>query len=378
MCSAARAASNAATSAPGASPRRVPVARELREELGDAAVEPLRMVGERVGHARVQRDAIAGQQIVLDRLAHERVAEAVLQPVGVGDEDVLRDRFAHAGEQIVGRHARRGFEQSVIGRTPDDRRAPQRVLRRLGEPVDAGEHDLAQRRRHRRAVFVFDREELLGEERVAVGADVTCGRRARSTARAPTIAEISSRTSSRSKRARSMRSTAPERSSSASSVRSGWRRWRSSERYVPTSTIDACAQAAGEVHEQLARRPIGPVQILEHEQRRDAFAQALEHPEQLLEQHAGDDAFARRRVQLGQQRRELVAARTDDRVEGGVVEGAVQRAQHLHDRAERQRAVDEVEALADEHERRLAGDRFETRAQLGDEPRLADAGLAAR
>ena len=55
----------------------------------------------------------------------------------------------------------------------------------------------------------------------------------------PTIAEMSSRTSSRSKRASSIRSTAPERSSSASRPRNGWRRWRSSERYVPTSTIDA-------------------------------------------------------------------------------------------------------------------------------------------
>ena len=44
--------------------------------------------------------------------------------------------------------------------------------RRLGECVDAGQHDLAQRRRHRRATFVFGREQLLGEERVAVGAQV--------------------------------------------------------------------------------------------------------------------------------------------------------------------------------------------------------------
>ena len=68
----------------------------------------------------------------------------------------------------------------------------------------------------------------------------------------------------------------------------------------------------------------------------------------------------------------LFAGRADDGVEGRLVEGAVQRAQHLHDRAERKLAVAEVEALADEHERglRRAGD------ELGDEPRLADACLA--
>ena len=131
-------------------------------------------------------------------------------------------------------------------------------------------------------------------------------------------------------------------------------------------------EAAREVREELAGGSVGPVQVLEHEQGRDALGQPFENAEELLVQRARDDAFARRSVELGEQGGELVAAGAEHGVERRVVEGAKQRAQGLDDRAEGQRAIDEIEALPDEHERRLRDPGLE----LGDEARLADSGLA--
>ena len=83
-------------------------------------------------------------------------------------------------------------------------------------------------------------------------------------------------------------------------------------RSVRTDQHDRCrAQTASEIREQLACRAVGPMEIFEHEQGRYALGQPLEQAEQLLEQRTGHDAFARRRVDLGEQRGELVASRPD-------------------------------------------------------------------
>ena len=102
------------------------------------------------------------------------------------------------------------------------------------------------------------------------------------------------------------------------------------------------------------------------------FAEAFEHTEDLFEEHADVDAFAGRGVQLGEERSELFPTRADDRIQRGVVERAVQCAQHLHDRAERQCAIGEIEALTDEHQRRLRRPRAigfgNPGRELGDQP----------
>src|SRR5260221_1845999 len=131
-------------------------------------------------------------------------------------------------------------------------------------------------------------------------------------------------------------------------------------------------ETASEIYEQLTRRPIGPVEIFEDEQRRYALGQPLEYAEELFEQCAGDDALSSRRVELGQQRRELVPAGPDHRLEGCIVERAMKRAQHLDDRTQWQRSVDEVEAIADEHAGRLG----DARDELRQESRFADTRLA--
>ncbi len=132
-------------------------------------------------------------------------------------------------------------------------------------------------------------------------------------------------------------------------------------------------EAAGEEHEEVDRRAIGPMQILDHEQGRDPVAEPFQDAEQLLEQRRRADRLGRRaRVQLGDECGELFRRRTDDGLEGRGVDRTVERPQRLHDRAERQRPVDELHALAVEHQRGLADPRLE----LGEEAGLADAGLS--
>ena len=297
--------------------------------------------------------------------------EAILEAVAVGDQDVLGNGFPYPGQQFRGRETRRRLEQPVIGGTADHRRAPQDVLGDLRQSVDAREHDLAECRWDRGIAFVVDREELLGEEDVAVGTPEgpldELGRRLGAHDRGDELAYLVAI------EARELDPVDRTRT-----VELGEQR---TQRMAAVEIIGAVGpdehdrgrtQAAREVHEQLACGAVGPMDVLEHQQCRHALGQSFEDAEELLEQRARDDAFARGRVQLGQQRRELVAPGPDDGVERRLVECPVQGAQHLHDRAEGERAVDEVEALTYEHQCRFR----ETLDQLVDEPRLSDPRLA--
>ena len=168
------------------------------------------------------------------------------------------------------------------------------------ESPSTREHDLAQRRRHRGAVVVVDGQELFGEEHVAVGAEERAldqvGRRLSADDRRDELADLVA--------IEAGEIDPLDRAGAVELGEQGTQRMAAVEVVGSVGTDEhhrRAAEAAGEIHEQLARRTVGPVQILEHEQRRYAFGQPLEHAEQLFEQRAGDDAFARRRVELGQQ-----------------------------------------------------------------------------
>ena len=145
------------------------------------------------------------------------------------------------------------------------------------------------------------REELLGEERVAVGTlegpvdeftrRVVADDR-RESARGPRRG--------RSVRGRCVRPCRSDRARRARRAADG------GGEVVGTVRADEDerrgVQAARQEHEQVARRAFGPVEILEHEQRRDTFGQPFEHAEELFEERAGAHALLGGRVQFGQQR----------------------------------------------------------------------------
>ena len=93
---------------------------------------------------------------------------------------------------------------------------------------------------------------------------------------APWMAASWSASSARSNRSRSTCSTRGRRASSASQGRSGCRRWSSSERYVTISEDPFIAKPSRDERQQVARRPVGPVDVLHDEGHGPPPAETLE------------------------------------------------------------------------------------------------------
>ncbi len=186
----------------------------------------------------------------------------------------------------------------MVGCTPDDGRAAKHVLRRIGQRVDARQHDLAHRRWHRGAVLAFDREELLGEEDVAIGAAVRTVDQVRRRLTPDDcrdelayLVAIEAREIDPLDRARAVElcEQAAQRMTPVEVVGS-----------IRTHEHHRCrTETASEIPEQFSRRAVGPMEIFEYEQGRYALGQPFEQSEQLFEQCTGDDALTRRRMSLG-------------------------------------------------------------------------------
>ena len=137
------------------------------------------------------------------------------------------------------------------------------------------------------------------------------------------------------------------------------------------------AQRAGEEDEEVARRAVGPVEVLDDEDGGVVAAEAVEQGEQRLEEPRlrGDlaDVGGRRlrAAELGQELGEVVAAGAEG-VEDGVA-GAHERAQRGDDRRVGQLAGAELDALAEEDARAAVRG---ARRELVDEAGLAHARLA--
>ena len=146
---------------------REPVARDLADPLGLAAVEQTGRLDEQLGEPRVQPGALPGQQIVVDRLLHERMAERV--PVALRDEHLVLDGDAEVFEQPVLPPVAQCREQRVREAPSDHRGGPQKLAGRLRQLVDAREKEIAKRRGQDTAVTVGAcRDHFLREERVAL------------------------------------------------------------------------------------------------------------------------------------------------------------------------------------------------------------------
>ena len=114
----------------------------------------------------------------------------------------------------------------------------------------------------------------------------------------------------------------------------------------------ARAEVADQEGEQIAGGLVGPVQILDHQQHRGAFGDAVQHPEQQLEQLRRCQRAARpRRVpraELRHQPRQLVPGAAQHPLQLGGAQHGGQRAQRLHHRRVGQDALPDVQAAAGE------------------------------
>ena len=109
--------------------------------------------------------ALTGQQVVVDRLAQQPVAE--LQVLTDRAQDVGVHRLPQAGLEAVVVVGGDLAEQLVVEPAAVDRGHPQQVARRLGQRVDTGQEEVAQRFRE---PLDADLQQLLGVQRVALGA----------------------------------------------------------------------------------------------------------------------------------------------------------------------------------------------------------------
>ena len=148
--------------------------RLLRSQkvVGQLGVGALRSRGrqgrvglERLGDSAVQAESLARQQLGVHGLLEQRVPEAVA--VRVHDQGLVLDRGAQPGRPLVGRHRRDAFEEPVVDLTADQGGRAEYFLRLGGQPVDADREDVAERRWHQTGLA--DGHQLLDEERVALG-----------------------------------------------------------------------------------------------------------------------------------------------------------------------------------------------------------------
>ena len=308
-----------------------------------------------VGQPRVQRAALAGQQVAVDGLADERVAERV-GLAGARHEHLVGDRLAQALQQVGLVELREGGEQLVAHRVLDADDTHD-LLRGLRQPLHARDEQVAQRLGQLVAAVGGGREQLLGVERVALAAleqpvGELVGRRRvedRGDLRDQLVAaEAREAEAVDAGRALELGQQRPQRMAAVQLVRAVGDDER--ERLV--------ARAAHEEGEEVARRLVGPVQVLEHEHDGLDAAQALDQREQRLE-HArlvGAVAFgsgARRaelRHQLGERRARGRRERLGE-IGAALDKLAGDRPQRVDQRRVRDRRAAQLQAVADEHAR---------------------------
>ena len=350
--------------------------------VGDAGAED-RVVAalgglglERARQGEVQLGVLAREEVVVDDLAQQRVAELVAA-ARVGDDHVRLRGLAHDGAQLGPAEAARVGEHVVRDHARGGEQ-PQHLLGRLAQALDPDHQRVAQRRRQPAAAVEPRREQLLGEQRVALAARVEAleqlgvGRPAEDVVEQ--VGELV---------ARQPRQLDPAGAGVALELGE-----QGAQRVATVQLVGAVGrnhehalgpQAAAEEDEEGAGGAVGPVDVLEHERERLLAAEMVEQRQERLEQarlaerrlvraqRLGPGAVAK----LGEEGGELGADAGGQRVEDGVAL-AGERAQDAHDRGVGQLLLAELDALADRDARarvpRAAG-------ELGHHAGLADARL---
>ena len=275
---------------------------------------------ERARQRQVQLGVLAREQVVVDDLAQERVAELVA-PAGVGHDHVRLGGLAHDGAQL-GAAQPAGVGEHVVRQDARGREQPQHLLGGLAQALDPHHQRVAQRGRQPAAAVEPRREQLLGEQRVALAArvqaldELAVGRAAEDVLEQ--VGELV---------ARQARQLDPARARVALEL--GEQR---AQRVAAVQLVGAVGrdhehalgpQAAGEEDEEGARRAVGPVDVLEHERERLLAAEQVEQRQQRLEQAR---LAARRLVGAQLARRRGCAAAAELRQQRGELRAHARRA----------------------------------------------------
>ena len=236
---------------------------------------------ERAREREVQLGALARQQVVDDDLAQQRVPERVAALL-VGDHELGGDGLAHRVAQRA-RIDPGGLGEDRVIQPPAGREHAQRLLRVRGQPLDPQHQRVAQRRRERAAPVRPGREQLLGEQRVALRAAEQPRQQVLAGRLAEDVVELLGELGARQR-------LELHPAGAGVALELGQQR---AQRVAAVQLVRAvgrddqhalAAQRARQVHEEGARRAVGPVQVLDRDQQAFLTREQLEELEQGVEQ----------------------------------------------------------------------------------------------
>ena len=315
---------------------------------------------ERPGERQMPLGPLAGQQVRLDDLAQQRMAEPV-QAVVLDGQDVPVDRLAERLAQRSRLEPGRLLEQAVVEPLPDGDE-PEQLAGGVGQALDAQDQGVAQRVRGGAAAVEPGGQQLLAEQRIAGRARPEPVQQLGVRRRVEDVRQLLGQLLAAQRRER-------DAARAGMQLELGQQRAQRMAAQQLVGSIRAhdehalLGQPARQERQRRARRAVGPMQVLDHQEHRSLTAERVEQRQQTFEQLR---LIARVGAgSAGQQRGDRVVQR---RV--GIPR---QRAQRRHQRQVGQLAlIAEVDAVTGQHERAAVA---RPGGQLGQQPRLADARL---
>ncbi|CAM5724493.1 hypothetical protein SVIOM74S_00696 [Streptomyces violarus] len=250
--------------------------------LGSALRGPA-LPGEQPGERAVQPRPLPGEQIRVDGLTGEGVPEGV-RVVAPGDEQLPSHRLAQRRLQLLLGKPDRLPQQLVLHPAPGDGRGPQHLLRGVGQLLEADQQHVGEPAGHPAGLRVRRREQLLRVEGVPLGPlhDPPHRRlRQRTPFELPHqpghigIAQRPQLQPLDGGQPYQLREQRPQRMATVQVVRPVRGEHRQP---VPQNT------PAEQEPQQIPRRLVGPVQILQHEQQRRDIRHIGQQPRHPLEQ----------------------------------------------------------------------------------------------
>jgi len=257
----------------------------------------------------VERHELAGEHVVVHRLARQDMAKRIATTVVVHRHEVVLDGLPQPRRELVVGYVGHLGDQQVLHPVTPGRRHPHHAPPRLGQPLHPVEQHVGQRRGH--VALLTQLEDLLDQEGVALRPGEHLGHQR-------TVGLVAEDAGELLCHGRPVEAVELDAQHLAHALQQGEHR---PQRVAPVDLVRAIAQheqhgcvaqRPGEEHDQVERRPVGPVQVLDHEYERPVCGDAGEHGEEQLEHPAPAELTGRlascwRRAELGEQPRQIVA-----------------------------------------------------------------------